>query len=124
MPQQRDPQLWEVASVIQAPGPLELVTEPWTQRDHVIYLEAISVCNSTTPGGSVEIGLLQGGHHFALGTVVALVAGDWVRVPVRVTILSKYQVYARYPIDAQGNQAGDLCHLHVVGYVLEPYSSP
>jgi len=124
MPQQRDPILWRVRSVVPAVGFLELVTEPWTGRDQVMYLDEISVCNATSSGGDVEVGLLMGGRHFELDTVFALVAGMYHYAHGQVTILSKWQVYARFLLEDQVCQPGDICDLHVVGYVLEPYTSP
>jgi len=124
MPQQRDPFLWRVRTQVLTLAELELVTEPWTGRDQIIYLEEISVCNSTTAGGDVEVGLLYGGHHFELDTIFNLVAGMYHYSHGRVTILSKWQVYARF-LYAQGDMlVGDTLDLHVIGYVLEPYTSP
>ena len=128
MPEQRDPFLWEVADVVRDGVDLVLRTEPWTGRDQVMYLDEISVCNHGHAGGDVEVGLFQGGHYFALDTVYTLALGGWEYARGLVTILSKWQVYARF-FYANANQEphctnGDLCGLHVVGYVLEPYTSP
>jgi len=103
---------------------LELVTEPWTGRDQIMFLDEISVMNDTTGGGDVEVGLLMGGKHFALDTVYNLAIGGYEYARGQVTILSKWQVYARFVYEAQACVNGDQCHLHVAGYVLEPYSSP
>jgi len=128
MPQQRDPFLWEVEDVVRGGVDLILRTEPWTGRDQVMFLDEISVVNHGHAGGNVEVGLFQGGHYFALDTVYALALGGWEYGRGMVTILSKWQVYARFFYGAGDGAAtcvnGDLCGLHVVGYVLEPYSSP
>lgn len=124
MPQQRDPFLWRVRDVLQGTTSLELVTEPWTGRDQIMYLDEISVCNANGSGGDVEVGLLYGGHHFELDTVFALVAGMYHYAHGKVTIMSKWQVYARFLYEQTNQDDGDICDLHVVGYVLEPYSSP
>lgn len=124
MPQQRDPFLWRVRSTYDGTGGLELVTEPWTGRDQIMYLDEISVCNADTSGGDVEVGLLYGGHHFELDTIFNLVAGMYHYAHAKVTLLSKWQVYARFLNVSADMVAGDICDLHVLGYVLEPYTSP
>jgi len=124
MPEQRDPFMWDVEDQVRAAADFELVTEPWTGRDQVLYLDEISVSNATTAAGDVEVGLLYGGKHFELDTVYNLAVGGWEFAHGKITILSKWQVYARF-LYAQGELAvGDRVGLHVVGYVLEPYSSP
>ncbi len=128
MPQQRDPFLWRVRSQVPGAPFLELVTEPWTGRDQVFYIDEISVCNANSSGGDVEIGLLYGAHHFELDTIFNLVAGMYHYSHGKITILSKWQIYARFLYETDGNGdpcgVGDLCDLHVVGYVLEPYTTP
>ena len=128
MPQQRDPFLWEVRDTVRESQDLVLITEPWTGRDQVLFVDAVSVCNHGHGGGPVEVGLLQGGHFYALETVLMGVSDWWTLLGSRFTFLSKWQVYARffYHCEEQGEYCceGDLCELHVTGYVLEPYSTP
>ena len=128
MPQQRDPFLWEVRDVVRDGRDLVLITEPWTGRDQVLFADVVSVCNHGHAEGLVEVGLLQGGHFYALETVPMGVAGRWMRLGSRFTFLSKWQVYARFFYSCQDGVGHccdlDLCELHVTGYVLEPYSSP
>ena len=128
MPQQRDPFLWEVRDVVRDGHDLVLITEPWTGRDQVLFADAVSVCNHGHAEGQVEIGLVQGGHFYALETVAGWAPGWWVPLRWGFTFLSKWQVYARFFYDCEDGQGNccdlDLCELHVTGYVLEPYSSP
>ena len=128
MPQQRDPFLWEVRDVVRDGHDLVLITEPWTGRDQVLFADAVSVCNRGHGDGLVEVGLLQGGHFYALETVLVWVDGGWIPLRPGFTFLSKWQVYARFFYHCEGQEEycceGDLCELHVAGYVLEPYSSP
>lgn len=124
MPQQRDPFLWRVDDVVRGGGDFELVTEPWTGRDQVLFLDEISVCNDGHAGGDVLVGVLYGGHHFELDTVYNLVLGGWEYAHGKITILNKWQIFARFLYAQDELAVGDSVHLHVVGYVLEPYSSP
>ena len=128
MPQQRDPFLWEVRDVVRDGHDLVLITEPWTGRDQVLFADMISVINHGHEYGNVEVGLVQGGHYYALETLTSISADAWIVVGSKFTFLSKWQVYARFFYDCELQEEhcceGDLCELHVTGYVLEPYSSP
>ena len=128
MPQQRDPFMWKVHDVMRAAANQDLITEPWPQRDHVLYCDEVSVSNATHSGGDVIIGLLQGGHFFELDSIFNLVAGHWHYGFGHFTFHSKWQIAARFLYENQGNGegcvAGDIIKLHVVGFVLEPYSTP
>ena len=125
MPQQRDPFMWDVRDVVRGTQSLELQTQPWTGRDQIMYVDEISVRNDTHSGGDVEIGLFMGGRYFELDTIFNLVAGMWHYGHGKFTFLSKWQIYARFLYETEAACIdGDLCDLHVLGYVLEPYSSP
>ena len=124
MPQQRDPFLWEVRDVVRDGHDLVLITEPWTGRDQVLFADVVSVCNRGHGSGLVEVGLLQGGHFYALETVMIGMPGQWMPLGSRFTFLSKWQVYARFFYHQEYCCDLDVCELHVTGYVLEPYSSP
>ena len=128
MPQQRDPFQWEVSDIVRGTQDLVLRTEPWPFRDQVLYCDMISVSNAHGSGGDVEVGLFQGGHHFPLDTIFNLVAGMWHYGHGKFTFLSKWQIYARFFYETDGEpgpcENGHQCDLHVIGYVLEPYTSP
>lgn len=128
MPQQRDPFQWEVADEVSRGVDLVLRTEPWTGRDQVMFCDQISLCNHIGGGGDVEVGIFQGGHYFPLTTVFGLVANRWIHAFIWFTFLSKWQIYARFFYENAGQPPacgnGQLCELHVIGYVLEPYTSP
>lgn len=128
MPQQRDPWMWEVRDAVRDSVDLVLRTQPWTGRDQVLYCHRICVCNHTSTGGDVTVGIFQGGHYFELCTVYGLIAGMWAHAHVPFTFLNKWQLFARfhYEVDGNGDPCGngDDCEMHVIGYVLEPYSSP
>jgi len=120
--------MWKVHDQMRCAADQDLITEPWPQRDQVLYCDEVSVSNDTHSGGDVIIGLLQGGHFFELDTIFNLVAGHWHYGFGHFTFLSKWQICARF-IYEPGNDGiacdvADVIKLHVVGYVLEPYSTP
>lgn len=128
MPQRREPWMWVVRDGVVNTVDLVLITEPWPFRDQVLHVDEISVCNHSNTGGDVEVGLVQGGNFFALDTIFNLVANTWRYGHGHFTFLSRWRLYARFIYEADGNGDpcvnGDDCELHVVGYVLEPYSTP
>lgn len=128
MPQQRDPWMWRVRDSVRGGVDLELQTQPWTGRDQVLRCERICLCNHTHSGGDVIVGLFQGGRYFELCTVYGLLAGMWAHAHFGFTFLSKWQLFARFLYEnAQNGDAcvdGDSCEMHIIGFVLEPYSSP
>jgi len=128
MPQQRDPLMYEVEDQVKNTVDLVLMTEPWTIRKQVLRCDEISVINHASTGGDVEIGLIQGGHFFALDTIFGLVADRWANWGHGFTYLSEWQIYAKFFYETDGNgdpcANGDLCGLHIIGYVLEPFSTP
>ena len=120
--------MWVVRDTVRLTEDLVLRTEPWPFRGQVLRVDEISVCNHTNSGGDVEIGLVQGGNFFALDTIFNLVATTWRYGHGHFTFLSQWQLYARFIYEVNGNgdpcPNGADCELHVVGYVLEPYSTP
>lgn len=128
MPQQRDPWMWKVRDGVRGSVDLVLMTQPWTGRDQVLHCETISLCNHSSSGGDVTVGIFQGGHYFELETIYGLLAGMWADALVKFTFLSKWQLFALFHYETDGNGDpcgnGDDCEMHVIGYVLEPYSTP
>ena len=128
MPQQRDPFMWVARDTVHDGLDLILITEPIRQRDQVLYCDEISVCNHMSTGGDVTVGLVQGGRFFELDTIYNITAGMWEYGHGKFTFLSPWQIYALFHYEEDGNGDpcgnGDDCELHVVGYTLEPYSTP
>lgn len=128
MPQQRDPILEIVRDVVHDGLDLVLRTQPWRDRAQVIHCERVCICNHTSSGGDVTFGLAQGGQFVELCTVYGLLAGMWAHAHFPFTFLSQWEIFARfhYEEDGNGNPCGngDNCEMHVVGYVLEPFTSP
>ena len=128
MPEQRDPFMWVARGTVHDGQDLVLVTEPIRNRDQVLYCDEISVCNRMSSGGDVELGLVQGGRYNELDTIFNLDVNMWHWGLGKFTFLSPWQIYARFIYEENGNGDpcgdGDDCELHVVGYTLEPYSTP
>ncbi len=128
MPQVRDPWMWEVRDQVRLTEDLVLMTQPWTGRDQVLYCDRFSVCNHDSSGGDVTIGIFQGGHFFEIVTIYGLVAGMWAEDNIPFTFLSRWRLYALFHYETDGNGDpcgnGDDCEMHVIGYVLEAYSTP
>jgi len=128
MPQQRDPFMWEVSDEVQGAQDLILRTQPWMGRSQVMFCDRVCICNHTSTGGDVTVGIFQGGHFFALCTIYGLIAGMWAHTYLPFTFLSKWQVYALFHYEVNGNGDpcgnGDQCEMHVIGYVLEPFTTP
>ena len=128
MPQLRDPFMWVARGTVHDGLDLVLITAPIRDRNQVLYCDEISVCNQDGTGGDATVGLVQGGRFFPLDTVFNLAAGMWEYGHGRFTFLSEWQIYARFHYEADGN--GDACvdshdcELHVVGYTLEPFTTP
>jgi len=125
MPQQRDPFMWVARGTVHDGQDLVVITEPIRDRDQVLYCDEISVCNHTHSGGDVTVGLVFGGRFYELDTIYNLVAGMWHWGRGKFTFLSPWQIYARFHYEAQDACVnGDDCELHVLGYTLEPFSTP
>ena len=128
MPQQRDPFMWVARDTVHDTQDLILITAPIRTKDRVLYCDEISVCNHIHSGGDVTVGLVFGGRFFELDTIYNLVTGMWHYGFGRFTFLSPWQIFARFHYENQGNGEscinGDDCELHVVGYFLEPYTTP
>lgn len=128
MPQQRDPFMWVARDTVHDGQDLVLITEPIRNRDQVLHCDGLHVCNHTGTGGDVTVGLVFGGRFFELVTVYGLIAGMWADSRLSFTFLSNWQIFARFHYEENGNGDpcgdGDDCELHVVGYTLEPFTTP
>ena len=128
MPQLRDPFMMEVRDEVQGGVDLVLKTQPWRTRTQVLRCDRVCICNHTATGGDVTIGIFQGGHFFELCTIYGLIAGMWAHSHMPFTFLSEWQVFARFHYEVNGNgdpcANGAACEMHVIGYVLEPFTSP
>lgn len=128
MPQQRDPFMWIARGEVVCDVDLLLITPPIRDRDQVCFCDELSVCNHNGTGGDVEVGLIMGGRQFPLDTVFNLAAGHFEYAHGKFTFLSCWQIYAKffYEVDGNGDPCGVFqdCELHVVGYFLEPFTSP
>lgn len=128
MPQQRDPLIMIIRDTVHDGEDLVLRTVPWRTRAQVIHCERVCICNHTNSGGDVTFGIVQGGHFVELCTVYGLLAGMWAHCHFPFTFLSEWEIYTKFHYENQGNGEacvdGDDCEMHVIGYVLEPYTSP
>jgi len=117
--------MWVARNAVHDGQDLVLITTPIRERDQVLYCDEISVCNHQSSGGDVEVGLVMGGRFFELDTIFNLVAGMWHYGHGKFTFLSPWQIYARFIYENEAACVdGDDCELHVVGYTLEPFSTP
>lgn len=128
MPQRRDPFMWIARNEVLTGLNLDLITEPIRNRDQVLYCDVISLCNHTSSGGDVTVGLVFGGRFFELETIYGLLVGMWADAVCSFTFLSNWQIFARFHYEEDDNGdpcgAGDDCELHVVGYTLEEFTTP
>lgn len=124
MPQQRDPFMWVARGTVRDGVDLVILTPPIRDRDQVCFCDIASVHNVGSSGGDVEVGLVMGGRFFELDTVFNLVAGMWHYARSGFTFLSNWQIYARFIHEQSACVDLDDCELHVVGYFLEPFTSP
>lgn len=117
--------MWVARDTVHDGLDLVLITEPIRKRDQVLHVDQISVCNRTHGGGDVTVGLVFGGRFFEMDTIFNLVAGMWHYGHGRFTFLSPWQIYALFHYEAEAACIdGDDCELHVVGYTLEPFTTP
>ena len=120
--------MWVVRDTVRGSADLVLRTEPWPFRDQVLRCDRICVCNHTSTGGDVTVGIFQGGHYFPLDTIYGLITGMWAPMRFPFTFLSRWRLYALFHYESDGNGDpcgnGDDCEMHILGYVLEPYSTP
>jgi len=133
MPQQRDPICYKIKDSLRADALFRLVTPKASQPTRqagvlqpVMYLERLAVMNETSSGGLVDIGFMVGSDVHWYWTLALTTALTWYWAFVQWTLTADYQVVAQFRVPAQngGNCAGDICHLNVNGYYLEPYTSP
>lgn len=125
MPQVRDPFMWVARGTVHDAEDLVLITEPIRNRDQVLYCDLVSVCNNMHSGGDVTYGLVFGGRFYPLDTIFNLVTSMWHYGHAKFTFLSNWQIFARFHYEAEAACInGDDCELHVVGYTLEPFTTP
>jgi len=133
MPQQRDPIIYEVFEGLKAvPGNLLITpkdTQPTRQEgvlQPVVYIDTVSLMDETNAAVIVDVGFMVGSHIFWMYTDTLTTTGYWYFQHVHWTLTSDYQVVARVRIGEQngGAREGDLVHMNVNGYYLEPYTSP
>jgi len=92
----------------------------------VMYIDNVSLMNDVSAGSIVDIGFMIGSHITWTRTVVLATAGYWYWAHPHWTLLSDYQVVARFRITNQngGGTLLDPIHMNVSGYYLDPYESP
>ena len=133
MPQYRDPICWRVKDSLRADNEAQLVTPKSSQPTRqvgvlqpVMYVERLGVMNETSAATICDIGYMVGGYIHWFWTMALTTAGYWYWAHVQWTLTSDYQIVARWRVPTQNGGAGigDICHLNVNGYYLEPYTSP
>ncbi|GAI88427.1 unnamed protein product [marine sediment metagenome] len=133
MPQIRDPFVHEVGGVLAAAPHNMLVTVKAAQPTRegrptqaVMYVDVISIMDETTAAAVVDIGFMVGSHITWSRTLVCTNDTYWYRNHVHYTLTSDYQVVARFRIadPPNGAKVGDVVHMNVSGYYMEPYTSP
>lgn len=133
MPQKRDPFSYEVSDYLQPAPNNILVTPKATQptrrgrpTQSVMVIENVSLMDEVSASVLVDIGFMIGSHIVWTRTVTLGVATYWYWAHPHWTLLSDYQVAARFRI-ASTNGGGvleDPIHMNVSGYYLEEYTSP
>ncbi len=133
MPQIRDPFIYEVGDDLR-PAPNNLLIMPKAAQptregrptQAVMYVDVIALMDETTEGAVVDIGFMVGSHITWSRTVTLATAGFWYRNHVHYTLTSDYQAVARFRLrdNQTGALEGDVIHMNVHGYYLEPYTSP
>lgn len=120
MPQLRDPIIVPFeATVVDVTGEY-FVTEPLSKRGEVWFIERVSAMNDDKQGTLVDVGVRHGTRDFWFRTVVLTNRDQWYAIPLRITLLTDYQVVLRFTnIDL-----GDHIYANVNAYVLEPFEQP
>lgn len=128
MPQRRDPFIWIVDGVVHDGESLILITPQLSDLNKTIVIDGVSVCNHTGDGGDIEVGIVQAGRRIPRRTNLNCGRGMWYRRMRGETILSNMRVYARFIYENAANGAecvdGNHCEMNVVGYYLEPFTTP
>jgi len=133
MPQYRDPFSHEVSDYLQAAPNNILVTPKASQptregkpTQSVMFIDNVSLMDAVSATVHVDVGFMIGSHIVWTRTVTLAVAGYWYWAHPHWTLLSDYQVVARFRIEANngGGTLLDPIHMNVSGFYLEPYTSP
>jgi len=133
MPQIRDPFSHEVTDNLRA-APNNLLIMPKARQptregrptQAVMFIDNVSLMDEVSAGVHVDIGFMIGTHITWSRTVTLATAGYWYWAHPHYTLLSDYQIVARFRIESVngGGTLGDPIHMNVHGYYLEPYTSP
>ena len=132
MPHQRDPIIHRVTDRVRA-APWNMLITPKaaqpTRRGRppqaVYHVDVMSVMNEDHDASIVDLGFMVGSLITWTRTFACTTAGYWYRNNVHYTLTSDYQLLARFRLVTEGDGAyvGDIVHLNVNGYYLEPYTS-
>jgi len=133
MPQIRDPFTHEVSDNLRA-APNNILVTPKARQptrkgrptQSVMYIENVSVMAEISAAVHVDIGFMIGSHITWSRTVTLATAGYWYWAHPHYTLLSDYQVVARFRVENAngGGTLGDPIHMNVTGYFFDPYESP
>lgn len=133
MPQIRDPFSHEVRDNLRA-APNNILVTPKARQptrkgrptQSVMYIENVSLMDGISATVHVDIGFMIGSHIVWSRTVTLATAGYWYWAHPHYTILSDYQVVARFRIESLngGGTLGDPIYMNVTGYFFDPYESP
>ncbi len=133
MPQIRDPFSHEVDDYLRA-APNNILATPKAAQptragrptQSVMFIDNVSVMNEASAAAIVDIGFMIGSHITWSRTVTLATAGYWYWAHPHYTLLSDYQVVARFRVTANdgGSAEGDHVHMNVTGFFLDPYASP
>ncbi|MBA7613093.1 hypothetical protein ES703_20336 [subsurface metagenome] len=133
MPQIRDPFIHEVSDYLRAVPNNILVTPKARQptregkpTQSVMFIDNISLMDAISATVHVDVGFMIGSHIVWSRTVTLAVATYWYWAHPHYTLLSDYQVVARFRIEANngGGTLEDPIYMNVTGYFFDPYASP
>ena len=91
-----------------------------------MYIENVSLMDEISAAVHVDIGFMIGSHIVWSRTVTLATPTYWYWAHPHYTLLSDYQVVARFRIESLngGGTLGDPIHMNVTGYFFDPYESP
>jgi len=94
--------------------------------ESVMFVQVVSVMDETHDAAICDLGFMAGGRITWSRTLTLTTAGYWYPNHVNYSLTSDHQIVARFRNigDGGGAAAGDIVHLNVNGYYLEPYESP
>jgi len=120
MPQLRDPILVPFERSVVDETAIDFITETWSKRGEVWFIEQVGARNANKHETVVAIGLRRGSANFWFRSLVLTTRGQWYNFPFRITTLTDYQVILRFTnIDP-----GDHLYANVNAYILEPFEQP